>query len=259
MSALTHRSQLDRSSDLGLQPGELHSDLARLSLPETAGESYQKFAWTDSVCGLFLLVGLIGFYQPRTDVPPAPPAIPDTVEVKTLTPDLIQEPPPAPPQAEPQPTDQAPADAPNVEAPAPIPVAELTAAVQFSVPVEGPTTIVPVERASAPTGKPNPQVAANPNGTGISGPAFYQQSYGRGGMVVPKYPRELDLQHISGVVGLLLTVDAEGHAINVEVEKKSGHREFDQEALRCAKHPASLFNTPGPGLYRIEVQFNTGF
>ena len=259
MSALTHQSGYSAKPDGGVQPGDLQSDLARLSLPDNSSESYQKFAWTDSVCGLFLLVGLIGFYQPRPDAPPTPPPVPDTVEVKTLTPDLIQEPPPPPPQAEPQPADQTPADAPNVEAPAPIPVAEMTPAVQFSVPVEGPTTIVPVERASAPTGKPNPPVATNPNATGVTGPSFYQQSYGRGGMVVPKYPRELDLQHISGVVGLLLTVDAEGHAVNVELEKKSGHREFDQEALRCAKHPASLFNTSGPGLYRIEVQFNTSF
>ncbi|HTI69076.1 MAG TPA: TonB family protein [Candidatus Limnocylindria bacterium] len=229
-----------------------------MSLPFALKEVYQKFAWADSICLFFLAVGLVGFYQPPPDAPPPPPPPPpDVVEAKELTPDLVQEPPPAPPdQAQPQ--EMTPPDAPNVEAPAPVPVAELSPAVQFSVPVEGPTTIVPVERAAAPSGNPPPKTTSTtgtPGGTGPAGPALFQQSYGRGGMVAPKYPRDLELQAVEGTVELLLTVDAEGHAVNVDFGKKSGYRQFDQEAMRCAKHPATRFNTSGAGLYRIEVQF----
>ena len=256
MSVTPQQPQFSAKTEKTAPVQELHSDLAKLSLPANSGESYQKFAWADSVCALFLAVGLVGYYQPGPDLPPPTPKPPDAVEVKSFTPDLVQEPPPAPQPPDPQPQEAAPPDAPTMEAPAPVPVAEMSAAVQFSVPVEGPTMVVPVERAAAPSGRPNPPVATNPNGAGSgNGPANYQQSYGRGGMVIPKYPHDLEVQQIEGVVTLLLTVDGEGHALNVELEKKSGYREFDQEALRCARNPASRFNTPSAGIFRIEVKF----
>src|SRR5438045_1479845 len=43
----------------------LSSDLARLSLPAAFRESHRKLAWIDSICFLFLIVGLVGLKAPK--------------------------------------------------------------------------------------------------------------------------------------------------------------------------------------------------
>jgi hypothetical protein len=42
----------------------LSSDLARLSLPAEYVDSYRNLAWTNSICFLFLVIGLIGLKAP---------------------------------------------------------------------------------------------------------------------------------------------------------------------------------------------------
>ena len=246
------------------QPAAAHplkSDLARFSLPQTSNESYRVFIWADAVCLLVVLTGLVGFYRPAHEIPPKKAETAQAIaEIKELRPDLIEEPPPAeqPPDA-PLPADATPEPA-TAEAPPPIPVAEMTPAVQFSLPVLGPTTLVPVERAAAPSAaqaRPATPEARPGQGTtpGTQG-TYFRQSYGRGGMVKPKYPRALEQKGVSGEVLLLVTVDAEGRLVDVELEKRSGYREFDQEALRAARHPATHFNVPSAGKYSIPVLFD---
>src|SRR5260370_31134169 len=52
----------------------LSDDLARLCLPAQFKDSYRKLAWVDSICLLFLIIGLIGLKAPpvveRPVVPP---------------------------------------------------------------------------------------------------------------------------------------------------------------------------------------------
>src|SRR5262249_58719017 len=43
----------------------LSTDLARLSLPAEYVDSYRNLAWTNSICFLFLVIGLIGLKAPR--------------------------------------------------------------------------------------------------------------------------------------------------------------------------------------------------
>src|SRR5438309_11241499 len=48
----------------------LSSDLAKLSLPAAYRDQYRVLAWVNSICFLFLLVGLIGLKTPRIVVRP---------------------------------------------------------------------------------------------------------------------------------------------------------------------------------------------
>ncbi len=212
------------------------------------------------MCLVFFVIGLVGFYRPGPITPPKKAEAPQVVaEIKELRPDLIEEPPPMVQTAEePLPAESLPEPA-AAEPPAPIPVAEMSPSVQFAIPVEGPTILVPVERAAAPStaqAKASPQTAVQSKGTSSTQGTYFRQSYGRGGMVKPKYPRDLELKGVSGEVLLLVTVDQEGHLVDAELEKRSGYREFDQEALRAARHPATRFNVPSAGKYSIPVLFD---
>src|SRR2546428_11680794 len=59
---------------------ELSSDLARLCLPAEFGDSYRRLAWVDSVCFLFLVIGLIGLRAPKIIERPLTPP-PENVPV----------------------------------------------------------------------------------------------------------------------------------------------------------------------------------
>ncbi|MDB6112723.1 MAG: TonB family protein, partial [Pedosphaera sp.] len=80
----------------------LKSELARLSLPAANQDSNRKLAWTNSICILFLLIGVAGT-QPATSSHPPLPAI-DEVIPTILEP--IAPPPPAPAEDEKQDQDK---------------------------------------------------------------------------------------------------------------------------------------------------------
>src|SRR5437773_7396930 len=48
----------------------LSSELAKLCLPATFRDEFRKLAWVDSICLLFLVIGLIGLKAPKTVVKP---------------------------------------------------------------------------------------------------------------------------------------------------------------------------------------------
>jgi protein TonB len=68
-----------------IRPGE-PSDLFRLCLREEAREPARFLAWANSVCLLFLVVGLIGFWRPSVRVGTALPAF-DSVPVAWTVPE----------------------------------------------------------------------------------------------------------------------------------------------------------------------------
>src|SRR2546428_13996765 len=61
----------------GRQDYQLSDDLARLCLPSEFKDSYRALAWVDSICFLFLLIGLIGLRPPKIIENPvvAPPEV----------------------------------------------------------------------------------------------------------------------------------------------------------------------------------------
>src|SRR5258708_5479329 len=157
----------------------LKSELARFSLPQALHESYRKFAWANALCFYCLLIGLLGILIPPEGQKLAAPGTQDVVDVKAIPPELID---PAPPDIKPPielPPDAQPLEEPVLaDVPEPTAVAELTPAVQFAIPVEGPTTVVPVERAAPPsTPKPPPVVqptAQPPPQSQNRGPQVYR-------------------------------------------------------------------------------------
>src|ERR1700753_2038938 len=68
-------------------PYALKSDLARLCLPGASRDPGRKLAWMNSICILFLLVGIIGATSARIPIKSAPP-------VQEIMPVILE---PAPP------------------------------------------------------------------------------------------------------------------------------------------------------------------
>src|SRR5271166_3142574 len=84
---------------------ELRDDLARLCLPAAQRDPDRMLAWVNSICLLFLLIGLLGARRTAIDIPPVPPllqVIPVIVEPAILRPQ---------PTAEKRPQEQANPDA----------------------------------------------------------------------------------------------------------------------------------------------------
>ncbi len=94
----------------------LSSDLAKLSLPAEYVDSYRNLAWANSICFLFLVIGLIGLKAPKVIHKPL-------IEVTESAPVIFTPPEDQPkPEPEVQPDEPAPQDAP-VETPQVVTVA----------------------------------------------------------------------------------------------------------------------------------------
>src|SRR6266487_229907 len=136
-------------------PGERHelvSDLAKLCLPQAFQDPNKKLAWANSVCFLFLVIGLIGLKPPKTiEKPLTQPT--DIVPVVFTPPEEQPKVEPQPQTEEPEPQPDSPQDVPQV---ATVVAADPKAAA-FAVPVEGPVIFAPVAKASPP-----PAVAPKP-------------------------------------------------------------------------------------------------
>ena len=55
------------------------SDLVKLCLPQEFRNSNRKLAWINSICLLFLLVGVVGLKSPRGSTPPTYPVMDSVV------------------------------------------------------------------------------------------------------------------------------------------------------------------------------------
>src|SRR5215475_767046 len=151
----------------------LSSDLAKLSLPAEYIDSYRNLAWTNSICFLFLVIGLIGLKAPKVLHKPL-------IQVTDSAP-VIFTPPEDQPKPEPdvQPDEPAPLDAP-VETPQIVTVAApADAAVAFAVPVQGAVAVAKEARFATPP----------PPVTQASGPTRFDPNAKDGGSYpLPDYP-----------------------------------------------------------------------
>src|SRR5215468_10306761 len=122
----------------------LSSDLARLSLPAEYKDQYRTLAWVNSVCLLFLIIGIVGLKAPKVHVRQISEVV-DTVPVVFTPPEELPKPETLP---EPDETPQdAPAEAPQVVT---IVAAANSADVAFAVPVQGAVAVTQARYASAP-------------------------------------------------------------------------------------------------------------
>lgn len=204
---------------------QLSDDLARLCLPQEWKDSYRTLAWVNSICFLFLVVGLVGLKTPRVIQRPVS-EISEPVPVVFTQPD-------EPPKTEPElkPEDEPPQDTPT-EAPqvaTVVAVADPTS-VAFAVPVEGAVAIAPAAHLATPPPSAN-QAPPAPRAV-----PFNPSTAGAGSFPDPHYPTIAMRNHYQGTVIVEFVVDQAGRLSSVKVQKSSGYPVLDEEALDTVKN-----------------------
>jgi protein TonB len=203
---------------------ELKGELARVCLPTThaQAQAQRRLAWINSICVLFLVIGLAGM---RTK-PPAPIAV---KPIEESVPAILEPlpPPPANPEQQKE-EEQSPDD--TSEAPRVVVVTLESPAIHFAVPTIG-TVVVPNAVAQAPPSEAQKAAVrrSEPKTRLIS-------ATGAGGdRPQPAYPKmalELGLQ---GAVTLLMTVDDAGLITAIRVKESSGSPILDRSTAEFVK------------------------
>src|SRR5215813_3912444 len=125
---------------------QLHDDLARLCLPQEFKDSYRTLAWVNSICCLFLVVGLIGLRPPKVIHKPL------TEMVESVP--VVFTPPEEPPKVEPEPKQDEPDEPQNTTEETPQVMTVVAAAdptsVAFAVPVQGAVAVAAAAHLATP-------------------------------------------------------------------------------------------------------------
>ncbi len=190
---------------------ELKDELARLCLPTAGRDSNRKLAWLNSICILFLLIGVFGAGPTVTPVKPVPP-------VEEIVPIVLDV--PAPPQTvaptEYENQNQQPSETPNV-----VVVMPNAPNINFSVPTIG-NLLAPNALAAAPPLNPMQHVEPVTQLTRIS------TTGSSGSRPQPQYPKiALDAGE-QGTVTLLMTADADGRVASLQIKSSSGFPVLDR-------------------------------
>lgn len=191
-----------------------------------------------STTGLVILAGLFLTWQTYTATPPSATLAAFNVAPPAAPPQPVRDVPPGPEQVKkdkpvPQPR------TPKIEAPKiVIPAANviMTAPPAKPVPTDsGP----PVKETSAPLSKPAPpapQVSSGkPTWQGLVLAALDK---------VKRYPRDAHFARQQGVPYVRFTMDRQGKVLSVALERSSGFRSLDQEALSLPKRAQPLPRPP---------------
>jgi protein TonB len=222
---------------------ELRSELARTLLHATDRDPDRTLAWVNSVCILFLLIGVAGSKPASVAIQPLPP-----IEEVTAA---IVEPLPPPPQAQLQQqnqeqTDEKPPDTPQV-----VVVTPDAPSISFSVPTIG-NLLVPNAIAQAPPLaplKPVEPLRAKPILLNLN-------STGSGGeRPQPPYPRIALDQGQQGSVTLRMTVDEAGLIKTIEVAQSSGFPILDHSAMDFVKRRWTVPSGKGARLYEATINY----
>ena len=200
---------------------ELTSELARHGLAAAKPpEQDRRLAWVNSICILFLIVGVAGYrrdFAANRPLPPIDESVPAVVEP-------LPPPPTAPAEQNQEQTDESKPEAPQVVA-----VTLNTPAINFSVPTIG-NLLVPSAVAQAPP--VNPLKPAAP----LRAVPRVINSTGNGGeRPQPPYPKIALEQGQQGSVTLSMTVDDSGAITGIEVKESSGFPLLDRSALEFVR------------------------
>lgn len=217
----------------------LKSELARLSLPSADRDGNLKLAWVNSVCILFLLIGIVGARRGVISINSLPPirtVVPVVVMPRTLPPQKTT------PQKAEQPPDR--------HEPARVFVALLnTSHVNFSVPSIG-TLVSSATLASAPPLnplQPQNQVASISN-TGAGGDRPQ-----------PAYPPLAMQSGEQGMIVLLLGADTAGRVVSVDVKQSSGFPFLDHATIEFIKNHWRLPTNAGTQRFQTSITYKLQF
>jgi TonB family protein len=222
---------------------QLKSELARVCLPAPARTARRRLAWANSICFLFLLIGVTGAQTrlpPAQSVPPLQQAVPVIVEPL---------PPEAQPAAEPKPTEQQNEDD-KPDVPRLVAVTLETPAINFAVPTPG-NLIVPMSVA------PTPPVAPLHKAAPVRHEPATIQSTGNGGDRPAPYPYPPIALRLSqqGTVSLLLTVDDVGKVVSAEIQETSGSIILDRSAQEWVKRRWTIPPVNGAHLFLAPIHY----
>ena len=225
---------MDKSDEIRAAPAyELKDELARLSLPSASRDANQKLAWVNSVCILFLVIGIVGAKRGLIAIKPVPPieeVIPVVVEPLALPPQETTE--------QKQNHDEDKQDEPRIAVAIP-PAPNIS----FSVPTIG-SLVVPANLASAPPLKPLRTAvqigSVSSTGTGGERPQ-------------PPYPQIALEEGEQGTVRLMLGGDAAGNVISVDVKESSGFPVLDRSSVEYIKRHWRLPTGAGSQLFETQI------
>ena len=211
-------------------PGyELKDELARFCLPSANRDANLKLAWVNSVCILFLLIGIAGARRGIIAIKPVPP-------IRVEVPIVIQ-PTVLPPQA----IAQKPEQAEQINQPRVLVALPNAPNVNFGVPTVG-TLVVPAALASAPQIAPMRISSLNNTGAGGDRPE-------------PPYPPIARETGEQGTVKLLLGADAAGNVVSVDVKDSSGFPVLDRATVDFIKKHWRLPAGDGNRLFETSVTY----
>ena len=213
-----------------ISPGyELKDELARFCLPAANRDANRKLAWVNSVCILFLLIGILGARRGVIAIKPVPPIreeVPVVVQPTVLPPQAIAQ---KPEQAEQNNQPRVLVALPNAPD------------VNFGIPTAG-TLVVPAALASAPQVAPMRIGSLNNTGAGGDRPE-------------PPYPPIARETGEQGTVKLLLGGDAAGNIISVDVKESSGFPVLDRATVDFIKHHWRLPAGDGNRLFETSITY----
>jgi TonB family protein len=216
---------------------ELKDELARQCLPSASRDADLKLAWTNSVCLLFLLIGIAGARRGIIATKPAPPleeTVPVVVEPVTLPPL------PAVQKAEPADSDD--------NHPAPVVVVIPQAPnISFSVPTIG-SLVAPANLAAAPPLEPlRPKARID----------ALSSTGGGGDRPEPPYPKLAQQAGEQGSVILLLAGDEAGNIVSADLKASSGFPLLDRATVDFVKKHWRL--PSGGGLFQTSITYKLQF
>jgi TonB family protein len=196
-----------------------------------------------------VLVGTLGFVLPYAR-PHAPTPTHEPVLVEKLMVELTNESPPQTaqplsPLAEPPP----PAALAQTQISTPVAVAEPSAVV-FALPVEGPTITV----AAAQAAHSSPAAVATSRTAGLPTPQALVFGQGEGRQPAPEYPARSAKLGQEGVVGIRLTVDANGRVIDTIVANACAWPLLNDAAERTVRH-RWRFSRGALRVYEVAIHF----
>ncbi|HKW28874.1 MAG TPA: TonB family protein [Verrucomicrobiae bacterium] len=208
---------------------ELNNELARLCLPPASREPERKLAWVNSVCILFLLIGILGARQGVIAIKPVPPIrqeVPIVVQPTVLPPQAVAPKPELAQQNNQPRVLVALPNAPNVN---------------FGVPTVG-TLVVPAALASAPQIAPMRISSLSNTGAGGDRPE-------------PPYPPIARETGEQGTVKLLLGADAAGNVVSIDVKESSGFPVLDRATVDFIKNHWRLPAGEGNRLFETSITY----
>ena len=199
---------------------ELKGELARLCLPQAGRDPNRKLAWMNSICILFLIVGIFGARSAAMQLKPVPP-------VEEIIPALIE---PVPPPATAENQNENQNEPEKTEAPQVVVVTPEAPNINFSVPTIG-NLVAPSALAQAPPLRP-----MQPPASLKTLPATLNNTGSGGARPQPPYPKIALDQGEQGRVTLVMRADDAGNLLSVEVKDSSGFPALDHGAVDFIRH-----------------------